>query len=185
MTQEEKNAAQRVYRSANGNKETKKYEKTKKGFLMRLHRNMRSRVAGIQKNAAHLYSHIVNVVPRDEFYEWSLSSSVFHSLFDAWEASGYERRLTPSIDRVNAKGEYVFDNMEWVTQSENSRRASASRTKLTPEIVTKVRELWAEKGPNRCGAGSPKTNLVEELGITYHLAYAALDDDYVRRHKLI
>ena len=32
----------------------KKYEKTKKGFLMRLYRNMQSRVQGVQKKKHHL-----------------------------------------------------------------------------------------------------------------------------------
>jgi len=44
MTREEKNEKQRRLRDANGNYYTKKYEKTPKGFLMRLYRNMKSRI---------------------------------------------------------------------------------------------------------------------------------------------
>jgi len=40
----------------NGNAITHKYEKTKNGFLMRVYRNMRSRIAGVQKEKFHLYA---------------------------------------------------------------------------------------------------------------------------------
>jgi len=40
---------QREYRKANGNASTKKYERTKKGKLMRTYRNMESRAKGIVK----------------------------------------------------------------------------------------------------------------------------------------
>ena len=39
-----KNEKQRLSRKLNNNLHTKKYEKTKKGFLVRLYRNMLSRV---------------------------------------------------------------------------------------------------------------------------------------------
>ena len=183
QTKEERNAAQRERRAANGCWDCKKYEKTKNGFLMRLHRNMRSRVLGIQKEGAHLYAHINKVVPREEFYAWALGSNLFHSLFAAWEASGYDRKLTPSVDRVNAKGEYTFDNMEWVTHSENSRRASIGKTALTPEIVRKVREIYSTRVPHRRDGLIKRA--IEESGISWHLVYRALDDDFVTRHKLI
>lgn len=126
------NAKQRDRRARSGNAATRKYEKTKNGFLMRLHRNIRSRVLGIQKAKSHLYAHIDNVVDRKDFYEWSLSSQKFHALFDEWVASGYDRKKTPSVDRVDPAGGYSFDNMEWVTHSENSRRSSVTRKAKQP-----------------------------------------------------
>ena len=55
MTKEEKLKWQRERRKNNGNASTKKYEKTKNGFLMRCYRNMKSRITGVQKQKAHLY----------------------------------------------------------------------------------------------------------------------------------
>lgn len=117
---------QREYRKNNGNAVTKKYEKTKKGKLMRCYRNMESRVAGIQWRKKHLYEG-KELLSREEFYQWAINSPDFHSLFDAWESSGYDRKLAPSVDRVDSKRGYTVDNMEWVTHSENSRRGGRSR----------------------------------------------------------
>jgi len=122
----EKLKYQREYRARTGNKCTKKYEKTKKGFLMRLYRNMQSRITGVQKLKFHLY-HDKYLLPRNDFYEWALSSPDFHQLFELWKISDYERKLTPSVDRIDSKIGYSLDNMEWVTHSENSRRGSLNR----------------------------------------------------------
>lgn len=116
---------QREYRRNSGNAATKKYERTKKGKLMRLYRNMESRVTGVQKLKSHLYEGR-HLLPRDEFYEWAMNSPNFHKLFDEWELSGYDRKLTPSVDRVDSSKGYRTENMEWVTHSENSRRGAVS-----------------------------------------------------------
>ena len=119
---------QKKVRLLNGNAFTKKYEKTKKGFLMRAYRNMQSRIAGVQKEKHHLYRGKY-ILPREEFYAWAFSSEKFHELFSIWENSNYSRKLTPSVDRVNSKIGYEIKNMEWVTHSENSRRGSISSQK--------------------------------------------------------
>lgn len=119
------NKHQREKRKADGNTSTHKYEKTKKGFLMREYRNMKSRVTGVQKQKAHLYLG-KPLLPREMFYAWALASPEFHSLFKAWENSHYERVLCPSVDRMDSDKGYVLSNMEWVTHSENSRRGSVS-----------------------------------------------------------
>jgi hypothetical protein len=102
------------------------YEKTPKGFLMRLYRNMQSRIEGVQKAKHHLYKG-KSLLSREAFYEWGLSSEMFHSLMDDYYVSGFERKLAPSVDRVDSSRGYSIDNMEWVTMSENSRRGSINR----------------------------------------------------------
>lgn len=117
---------QRQYRKANGNAVTKRYERTKKGKLMRMYRNMQSRVSGIQWRKYHLYEGR-SILPRDEFYEWAISCPEFHRLYQEWVDSGYDQKLAPSVDRIDAQKGYEIGNMEWVTHSENSRRGSISR----------------------------------------------------------
>jgi hypothetical protein len=119
---------QRRQRLRTGNAYTKKYEKTKKGFLMRMYRNMQSRTRGIQKQKAHLYKG-KPLLDRNVFYGWALNNQTFHLLFDAWEASGYDRKLTPTVDRIDSSSGYLLDNMEFVTHSENSRRGAVERNK--------------------------------------------------------
>ena len=120
------NKKQRIYRNENGNKATKKYEKTKRGFMMRLYRNMESRINGIQKLKFHLYAN-KHLLSREEFYGWAFSNNNFNVLFEKWELSNYNRKLTPSVDRIDSSKGYYLTNMEWVTHSENSRRGSISR----------------------------------------------------------
>lgn len=115
------NKRQRELRKLSGNAATKKYEKTPNGFLMRLYRNMQSRITGVQKTKHHLYTD-KQLLPRDEFYRWAKSQESFWLLFRDWEQSAYDRKLTPSVDRVDPTKGYVIENMEWVTHSENSRR---------------------------------------------------------------
>ena len=122
---EEKNRKRREYRKRIGNADSKKYEKTPKGFLMRLYRNMQSRINGIQKQKHHLYKG-KTLLSREQFYEWALNHPEYWQLREIWVNSNYERRLTPSVDRVDSDKGYELSNMEWVTHSENSRRGSLS-----------------------------------------------------------
>jgi len=133
QTREEINAYKREYRRKTNNADTKKYEKTPNGFLMRCYRNMKSRVTGVQKAKLHLYEG-KELLDKHEFYEWAKGCSVFWELFKAWEASGYERRLTPSVDRLDSSMGYHLDNMEWVTHSENSRRGSFAAKRKREEM---------------------------------------------------
>ena len=119
MTKEERLAYQRNRRKQNGNADTKKYEKTKQGFLMRLYRNMSSRVLGIQKQKQHLYQN-KSLLSREAFYSWANNSDIFHSMFQVWENSGYDRKLCPTVDRKDSSKGYEEENMRWLTHSENS-----------------------------------------------------------------
>lgn len=139
MTKEERLEKQREYRKNNGNAYTTKYEKTPNGFLMRAYRNMLSRVTGVQKLKFHLYEGR-SLLPKQEFYDWAMGSPEFKSLFSAYKASNFERKLCPSVDRVDSNQGYQIDNMEWVTHSENSRRGSISRhmkDKLNEDIAVR------------------------------------------------
>ena len=121
-----RNEIQRARRKKNGNSITIKYEKTKRGFLMRLYHNMHSRIVGIQKAKHHLYAGKC-LLSKDEFYQWGINHPVFNSLWDDWVSADYAMKLAPSVDRVDSRDGYHLSNMEWVTHSENSRRSSITR----------------------------------------------------------
>lgn len=123
----DKLAYQREYRAKTGNICTKKYERTPKGHLVRTYRNMLSRVRGIQKKKAHIYKGLP-ILDKNEFYEWSLNDSNYIDLWRGWAADDYNRRLTPSIDRIDPEHGYELWNMQWLTHSDNS--AKATRDKL-------------------------------------------------------
>lgn len=123
MTKEERLEYQRRRRAETGNAWTLKYERTKAGKLMRIYRNMRSRIEGVQKHKFHLYRG-KSLLPKEQFYLWAINSNEFHRLFREWEEAGYPRKLAPSVDRVDPSRGYEIGNMQWVTHSENSRRGS-------------------------------------------------------------
>ena len=127
-TKEEINERVREYRQRTGNAATKKYEKTPKGFLMRMYRNMQSRVSGVQSKKAHLYKG-KELLPREDFYKWAFNSVLFWRMFSDWENSGHDRKLTPTVDRIDSSKGYSLDNVRWLTHSENSRLGSKSRFK--------------------------------------------------------
>ena len=89
---------------------------------------MKSRVRGVQKFKAHLYKDMC-LVGKDAFYQWALESGEFHKLFEDYENNNYERKLSPSVDRIDPSKGYSFNNMEFVTMSENSRRSSVTRNR--------------------------------------------------------
>lgn len=121
-----KNEKQQILRKSNNNASTKKYEKTKNGFLMRLYRNMLSRTTGVQRAKYHLYAGC-SILTKEDFYKWAKASADFHNLFVLWENSNYDRKFTPSVDRVDSFHGYELWNMEWVTHSENSRRGCLNK----------------------------------------------------------
>lgn len=104
---------------------SKLYEKTPKGFLMRTYRNMQSRVTGVQKKKAHLYKDL-ELLPRNDFYAWTWEDTTFWRLYKQWSASDYDRRLSPSINRIDTNKGYTLGNIEWLTHSTNSSLGGSS-----------------------------------------------------------
>ena len=121
-----KNAKQREYRKMNGDIHTKRYEKTVSGFLMRLYRNMKSRVRGIQKGDKS-YWRDKELVDKVAFYEWAENHPRFIELYEEYINSGYVRNLAPSVDRLDSSIGYTFSNMEWVSSRENCARSAKLR----------------------------------------------------------
>lgn len=114
---------QRKKRLETNNKYTKKYERTVNGFLVRKYRNMQSRVEGVQYKKSHLYEGL-ELLERDDFYAWSKNNPDFKTLYSKWVESNFERRLCPSVNRIDPLKGYTLENMEWITFSENCRKTS-------------------------------------------------------------
>jgi hypothetical protein len=128
-----RNLDQQERRRLNGNIHTKHYEKTPNGFLMRAYRNMESRVTGVQKERAHLYQGL-NLLPRESFYIWAKDNPDFWRLYRHWVASGYDRKLTPSVNRIDPDKGYELDNIEWLTHSVNSALARHATYKALERV---------------------------------------------------
>jgi hypothetical protein len=105
---------------------------------MRMYRNMQSRITGVQRKKHHLYAG-KELLPREDFYAWADSSPEFHTLFAAYEASDFDRKLAPSADRKDSAIGYRIENMEWVTHVENSRRGGLAPKPRKPTHANKTR----------------------------------------------
>lgn len=114
------NKKQRETRTITRNLSARKYEKTKKGFLVRAYRNMLSRVKGIQRPLGNHRG--LEILDKTEFYDWALDNPDFHKLFEDWEEAEYNRKLTPSFDRIDPRFGYYVKNLQIVTHSENTVR---------------------------------------------------------------
>lgn len=127
MTERElKNQKQREYRAKNKNKCTKSYEKTKSGFIMRMYRNMKTRINNKTQSKTQRYNGL-DILSKEEFYLWINNNSVFHTLFEQYEESNFQMRLAPSIDRVDSNKGYTLDNIRIITHSINSILANNNK----------------------------------------------------------
>lgn len=133
ICQECRNAKQRERRKATGDQATKRYEKTKNGYLMRSYRNMLSRVTGVQYKKAHLYQGL-DILTKEEFYEWSINDPVFNILFEEYEKLEYDMRFAPSVDRKDSSLGYTLDNMRWLPHWRNSQLGNISKQRKRGEL---------------------------------------------------
>ena len=104
----------------------RRYERSVKGIINNPFKRMRSRVRGGSTSHPHLYKGL-EICSKEDFVGWSTTDENFLTAYISWVDSGYSRSLSPSIDRVDSSRGYTFDNMEWVTVGENTRRANINR----------------------------------------------------------
>lgn len=87
-------------------------------FLSRRYVDMKSRVKGKSTKRPDLYKNL-SIVPKDVFFNWAKNHPEFLKLYKRWFTSGFDRRFTPTVNRMNSSKGYTLDNMEWLTNSQN------------------------------------------------------------------
>ena len=77
---------------------------------------------GRQKSKCIKYGYPPQPYTVSELIEWAIAQPIFHTLYDAWVKSGYDKWLVPSFDRINDYEGYHFSNMQILTWRENSQK---------------------------------------------------------------
>ena len=94
-----------------------KYYKSKRGFIRTKYHT--------QVKSSSDRAHDPPDYTADELEEWALSQEIFHTLFDAWVASGYSSPLSPSFNRTDDSKGYDLKRLEIVTWQENRNNSPA------------------------------------------------------------
>lgn len=117
-------------------KQRLKYKRTKRGLIYttftKMHEMSRDR------------GHSMPSFTRDELYNFIMGDIKFHSLFDKWKESKYEKPLKPSVDRINDFIGYSLDNIRIVTWRENNLSgARGEKLKICTRIANskKIRKV--------------------------------------------
>lgn len=85
---------------------------------------MKQRVLG--KNKKHKYTVVgKNLCSLNDFLSWCYSKNSmnqFIPIYQKWKDNKFVKKLSPSIDRINNNLGYEINNLQWLTQSNNSKK---------------------------------------------------------------
>lgn len=114
------------------------YRRTPSGYVRVTYASMRGRVRGTatRKRTAYIYLNLP-ICSKQEFVQWSLDNAQFHRLHRNWVLSNYNNKLSPSINRIDPRGGYTINNVEWLTMSQNCSLASVMKNRKKP-IVSQI-----------------------------------------------
>lgn len=96
--------------------------RTERGYLSVKYQSMQHRVRGLDREFSYLYKGL-GIMPRSEFIAWGLANAEFKVLWKAYQAQGRPISIAPAIDRIDTQRGYVFGNIQFLTVSENSKKA--------------------------------------------------------------
>ena len=108
----------------------RKARRTKHGLIVKIYSH--------QSDKSKLREHPAPDYTRIELRGYLYSQPRFHMLFDLWKLSGYNRKLTPSLDRLDDYKPYTFSNIRLVTWDENNKKAYSDRKNGINNKVSKA-----------------------------------------------
>jgi len=82
------------------------------------------------KNVHHKGARGKDICDKEEFMDWcEQNRDDFMEIYSLWKESDFDRKHSPSINRIDDERGYTLDNIEWTTTSENSKQNNLKRKK--------------------------------------------------------
>jgi hypothetical protein len=106
-------------------------------FLFNVYSGMNCRVRGKSTKRPDLYKGLP-LLPKDVFMNWAKNHPDFLAMYKRWFTSDFNRKLTPTINRMNSSKGYVLGNIEWLTNSQNCGLSSGVRSMKAKKIVYEI-----------------------------------------------
>lgn len=97
------------------------YRRTFRGFLDQKYTAMSKRVRGKDRNCLFTVAGLP-IITREQFLTWSYEQKELPALFEAYKDSNWDFKLCPTIDRIDSTKGYIFGNIQYLTQSNNSKK---------------------------------------------------------------
>lgn len=93
------------------------------------YRQWLNKVYGQQRSSSKTRNHPMPNYTKEDLGQWITDnySDVFIDMFATWVASGYEKGLVPSLDRLDDALPYSLDNLQLITWKDNERRYRTNR----------------------------------------------------------
>ena len=103
-----------------------KYNKSEKGVITSIWSGQKSH----SKYRGHTSPNYTN----EQLVVW-LYDNNFKELFDNWVLSGYDRNMKPSVDRLNDRNNYNFENIQLLIYIDNMKKTKQLQTKRVSQIL--------------------------------------------------
>jgi hypothetical protein len=98
-----------------------------KGYLRRLHYSLKQRCLGHIKHAQQYKG--LFYPPIEEFLEFGLQDNNFLRMHQEYINSGWDRKLGPTVDRIDPSKGYTLDNIQFLSLSENCKKGGKNNKK--------------------------------------------------------
>ena len=102
-------------------------KKEAKRYLANSYSNIRKRCAGKDPKRQNYAG--LKVMEREAFYKWGMTPE-FLEMYKTYIDSDKDRKLAPSVDRIDTTLGYVEGNLQWLTLSNNVKRRGGKEIKI-------------------------------------------------------
>ena len=114
-----------------------RYRHNPKRYLRHKYYGIKARCEGRSSNKSYAGRAFLTMEEWEVFCE--KTHSQFMMLYKRWQDSGYDKWLSPSIDRIDNGGGYTVDNIQWLTMADNDdkyRKEKARRIAVSKDGET-------------------------------------------------